>query len=74
MTDAFFEQQLTRKEQPMRLIAGSILVLAASICVLGSANNAVARMHDNATLFLIIAFIPFALGLYFLFSKDKPGT
>ena len=53
----------------MRAIAGSILVLAASICVLAISGQA-----RDAAVFLTIACIPFALGVYFLFSKDKPGT
>jgi len=53
----------------MRAIAGSILVLAASICVLATSGQV-----NDAPLFLTIACIPFVLGLYFLFVKDKPGA
>jgi hypothetical protein len=60
----------------MRLIAGSILVLAASICFLASAlatvpddkRIAFACWYDSAgPLFFAVAFIPLASGLYILF-------
>jgi hypothetical protein len=60
----------------MRAVAGSILVLAASICVLASAIlGATSHLLQNDAPFLFaVGCIPFALGVYFLFSKDKPGA
>jgi hypothetical protein len=65
-----------RKEQPLRDIAGSILVLAASICFLASALATVPNDNRNAfdcwcasagPLFFAVAFIPLVAGLYILF-------
>ena len=56
----------------MRTIAGSILVLAAAVCILAAS---ITRHGDDVAGFVaLVSFIPFALGVYFLFSKDKPGA
>ena len=54
----------------MRAIGGSILVLAASVCCVLIMSGQI----EDTTVFLSLPSIPFALGLYFLFSKDKPGA
>jgi hypothetical protein len=63
----------------MRTIAGSIIMLAVSICVLSicimaSANVAAGWVPLAGTEFLIfLTCTLFVVGMYVLFTKDKPG-
>ena len=56
----------------MKCIAGAIIILASSVCVLAAATVAATPLANQAVFYGFIGLAFFVLGFVLLFLKDKP--